>query len=254
MHLSQEKIKLLELQITEMIEEHESKELQLKTIIESQNSEISSLKAKLDSYTHKIRLFLVKQSNKFNLKPVGITQNSQEITVNSFQTIDLQGLMQGIYSKTEDIFKQLNEKLAHSNETVAKLKEYIVKYSHIIENLQNKQNFLEQENLSLKNHQIKENSKEEIEIDHLRVEINELKIENSKLAQEIRQKEEGFKEIINNYEKKQIELSHHSETLEKNVFDMKIKISETMNAAFETGGPELVELLEKTLLGTQETI
>lgn len=235
-----------------MIEEHESKELQLKTIVESQNSEISSLKAKLDSYTHKIRLFLVKQSNKFNLKPAGIPPNSQEISVSSFQTIDLQGLMQGIYSKTEDIFKQLNEKLAHSNETVAKLKEYIVKYSHIIENLQNKQNFLEQENLILKNQQKNENTKEEI--DHLRVEIHELRTENSKLSEEIRQKEQSFKEIITTYEKKQNELSHHSEKLEKDVFEMKIRISETMNAAFETGGPELVELLEKTLLGTQETI
>lgn len=246
MQVSQEKIWILEQQIKEIIEEHESKEIQLKTIIESQNMEISSLKEKLDNHTHKIRLFLLKQSNKFHLKPLPKPKDLNEIMPNEFQTIDFQGLMQGIYKKTEDIFKQLNQKLSKSNETIVKLKEFIIKHSQVIENLQGKIVFLEQENFCLKNSQ-----EAQVKKNDLKQEIEYLQKENKNLMEKTNEKELKIMDLekgIKQNETMLKDMRELTERLENDLFNYKVKISEVMNEAFENGGAEFVEIIEKALL------
>lgn len=240
----------MELEIRTLLEEHENKEVHLKAIIESQNGEISYLKEKLEAHTNKIRLFLLKQSSKFQLKPLPKPQDLNEILPNAFQTIDLQGLMQGIYKKTEEIFKQLNEKLASSNETIVKLREFITKHSQIIENLQGKVFNLEQENLNLRNDGDNEEKNEYLK------EIFELKAIIKDLDEKILIKETRIQVLEANLIEKienLNEMRKHAERMERELLDNKIKISEAMNAAFESGGPELVEFIEKVIIANNET-
>ena len=183
------------------------------------------------------------------MKPLPKPQDMNEIMPNAFQTIDLQGLMQGIYKKTEDIFNQLNEKLAQSNETIAKLKEFIIKHSQIIENLQGKIAGLEQENFTLKN------SHENYEENNYNLkEIKDLNNEICRLNEKIAEKDEKIKilqlDLRENQEKNE-EIKIHAERLERDLLENKVKISEAMNQAFESGGPDLVEFLEKTMLSLE---
>lgn len=182
-----------------------------------------------------------------------------EILPNAFQTIDLQGLMQGIYKKTEEIFSQLNSKLQTSNDTVAKLRGYLANYSQTIEELQAKVSLLEQENQSLRVFQEtnEDNKDRENEVADLKKrikdlnirespnEILELRIRMKDLTEELYQKDRK----INSLEQEIKRLLEHSERLEKEMLENKIKISEAMNLAFESGGPELVEFFEKAILG-----
>ena len=240
---------------------HENKEAQLQTIIASQDAEISTLRSRLDTHTNKIRLFLLKQSSKFQLKPLPKPMDLNEILPNAFQTIDLQGLMQGIYKKTEEIFSQLNSKLQTSNDNVAKLRGCLANYSQTIEGLQAKISFLEQENQSLRvfRETNDDNDDRENEFADLKKrnkelnteergspnEILELRIRMKDLTEELNQKDRK----ISSLEQELNHLREHSERLEKEMLETKIKISEAMNLAFESGGPELVEFFEKAILG-----
>lgn len=214
----------------------------MKAIIESQNVEITCLKQKLDAHTNKIRLFLVKQSSKFQLKPLPKPTDLNEIQPNAFQSIDLQGLMQGIYKKTEEIFNQLNEKLEVSNTTIVKLREFIVKHSQVIESLQGKLSILEQENQRMKS--VIESDEEKTDL--LR-DVMDWKGRYRDLEGVLIEKDHRISVL----EKSNQEIKKHTERLEKEILTNKIKLSEAMNAAFETGQQELVEFFEKAIVNSE---
>lgn len=147
--------------------------------------------------------------------------------------------MQGIYRKTEEIFHQLHQKLAASNETILRLRDFVARHSQAVEGLQARLAQLEQENERLRGCGPGEEAlpDERGEPAEWRARVGELE---ARLAErELRLA--GLEQALR-------ETRGHAERLEREILANKVQISEAMNAAFETGEEKLVEFFEKALV------